>query len=191
METKVLAAIVKIVFWLSICTNNYEWLSPFSQNEALRFLMCREAFEMGYFYPHEMAPGASLLRELNYAFVSCKDNPLEDSFYLHSYSKPCQETPGGTLYWCHIEFNRSFRVYCERQESLGGHHASVWALARREAEAIHEIYISLDMVSSHNVSLYKRRQHLRNLRRMLGDDLFESGYIPPCVPIHRFSLIDP
>lgn len=165
-------------------------MRPILKYEIIRLAVVREAFGMGYFYPHEAAPGSSILGELQYAVGSCRGTPLEDPSFLHLYVRTCEEVRGGTFYWCHLEMNRQFRSYCEQQETLGGYHATVWSLARRDAEHLHEIYVSLDMLSTQNVSLYKRRQHLACVRKALGDELFELGYVPPSVPIHRFTQID-
>lgn len=185
-----LAVVAKFIFWISVATNQYRWMCPLLENKTVHSFVCSEAFAMGYFYPSEAAPGPSILSELNYAIQSCRDNPPEDLLYLHLYVRTCSEIRGGTFYWCHLELNRQFRSHCEAQETLGGYHAAVWSSVRKEAEVLHGIYVALDMLSSENVCLYKRRQYLALVRRSLGDQLFESGYVPPPVPVHRFTSID-
>ena len=189
MET--LVAFAKIIFWISVASNHYQWMRPLLDNVAIYNFVRAEAFAKGYFYPWEAAPGPSILADLHYAIQSCRDNPPEDLLYLHLYVRTCSEVRGGTFYWCHLELNRQFRSHCEAQETLGGYHAAVWSSVRKEAEFLHGIYLALDMLSSENVCLYRRRQYLAFVRRSLGDELFELGYVPPVVPVHRFTRINP
>lgn len=106
--------------------------------------------------------------------------PLED----------CQRFPARSLVNDLLSFNRSYRQHLDNRQSLETTYA--WELH----EALQEtdrLYLVWDTVRDARCDYYYvtvRRQALKKLREMIGDEAYYNGTLPPHVPVWRFARVD-
>jgi hypothetical protein len=88
-----------------------------------------------------------------------------------------------------LAFNRAYRHYVDIRASIIGPRQDQWIAAREEVDYLYQIW---DTVRDSRCEYYYvtvRRQALKKLRDMLGEDNYYRGNLPPYVPIWRFQEI--
>lgn len=89
-----------------------------------------------------------------------------------------------------LAFNRCYRQYLNVRQSMELAHAWKYQAALQETDQLYEIW---DIARDARCEYYYvsvRRQALRRLREMVGDEAYYTGRLPPHVPVWRFQKID-
>lgn len=89
-----------------------------------------------------------------------------------------------------LSFNRAYRRQLEASRGL--ELARWWDLheALQETDRLHLVWQTLAEAQCDHHYVTVRRQALKRLRDMIGDEAYYSGCMPPHVPIWRFHQID-
>ena len=85
-----------------------------------------------------------------------------------------------------LAYNRAYRQHMDLRQPLELVHACEFRLALQETD---RLYLIWDKVRDARCPYYYvtvRRQALKQLRELVGDDAYYSGNLPPCVPLWRF-----
>ena len=88
-----------------------------------------------------------------------------------------------------LSFNRSYRQHIDARQGTELAHA--WEL-RETLQETDRLYQVWDTVRDARCDYYYvtvRRQALKKLREMVGDEAFYGGSLPPYVPLWRFQQI--
>ena len=89
-----------------------------------------------------------------------------------------------------LAFNRQFRQELERRHCVDLAQAHVLQAVMHETDNLHRIWdLAHDSMCSNYYIVY-RRQALRNLRDLIGEQAIQAGLLPPHIPIWRFQSID-
>lgn len=130
-----------------------------------------------FVYEEGFAADVEMLRA---RYRALKDAPpLSDS-----YRYPNREMALGS-----VEFNRAYRKTLEYQIDL--HWNRDWF--QEVISETDQLYYIWDLVRDSNCDYYYvtvRRQALQSLKDKLGKEMYYSGWLPPCVPIWRFKVVD-
>lgn len=89
-----------------------------------------------------------------------------------------------------LAFNRSYRQHLDTCLSVELVHWWELREALQEADRLYQVW---DAVRDSRCDYYYvtvRRQALKRLREMIGEEAYYSGSLPPLVPIWRFQRID-
>jgi hypothetical protein len=89
-----------------------------------------------------------------------------------------------------LAFNRSYRQHIDSRQSLEPTHW--WELneALQETDRLYHIWDTVRDARCDYYYVNVRRQALKRLRELLGEQAYYSGCLPPHVPIWRFQRID-
>jgi hypothetical protein len=88
-------------------------------------------------------------------------------------------------------FSNAYIENCKRNISIGNlHEQEVWYKILKEAEHLHTIYDLVDDSVRPQYSLYQRRLALFKIKKLIGEEDFYKGKLPPNIPIWRFSEKD-
>jgi len=89
-----------------------------------------------------------------------------------------------------LAFNRSYRQHIDNRQALESTHW--WELNEtlQETDRLYQIWDTLRDARCDYYYVTVRRQALKRLRDMLGEQAYYSGCLPPHVPIWRFQRID-
>lgn len=89
-----------------------------------------------------------------------------------------------------ITFNRAYRAYLEGQVFARPHHQEEIGEAIAECDALYQAYdLARDAACEHYYT-YVRREALKKLKNLLGEEAYDSGELPPPVPVWRFTSLD-
>jgi hypothetical protein len=102
----------------------------------------------------------------------------------------CMRFPDRALINDMLAFNRTYRQHLDNRQSLELNNA--WELheMRLEADQLYQIW---DLARDTRCDYYYvtvRRQALKKLKELIGDQAFYSGCLPPHVPVWQFARID-
>jgi hypothetical protein len=89
-----------------------------------------------------------------------------------------------------LAFNRAYRQHLDNRQSL---ELTYWWELREMLQEVDRLYTIWDTVRDARCDYYYvtvRRQALKKLREMVGEDAYCSGALPPHVPVWRFARID-
>ena len=84
--------------------------------------------------------------------------------------------------------NRSYRQYLENCLPLYPHSAEL-KTAREEVEVLYQVWDAVRDARCEYYYVHIRRQALKKLQDMLGEDDYERGKLPPHVPHWRFTAL--
>lgn len=124
---------------------------------------------------------ASDLKLLRRRFHDLADAPkLEDGFRF-----PDRATVSDLL-----AFNRAYRQHLDVRQPL--ELPNWWDLreALQETDRLYQIWDTVRDARCEYYYVTVRRQALKKLREMVGDEAYLSGQLPPHVPVWRFKRID-
>jgi hypothetical protein len=89
-----------------------------------------------------------------------------------------------------LAFNRGYRQQADSRQSLELVHWWELRLALEETERLYQIWDSVRDARCEYYYASVRRQALKRVRDLLGEEAYYSGNLPPCVPLWRFQSID-
>ena len=89
-----------------------------------------------------------------------------------------------------LAFNRAYRQHIDIRQP--GEPASWWELrsALQETDHLYQIWDTVRDARCEYYYVTVRRQALKRLREMLGEEAYYSGRLPPYVPMWRFQPIN-
>lgn len=137
-------------------------------------------------------------REVRYVLTRAEDfgadlkllrrrhSDLIDAPYLHD----CHRFPDRAVISELLTFNRSYRQHLD---SLMAVELVKWWELREALQESDRLYQVWDTIRDARCDYYYvtvRRQALKRLREMLGEEAYASGTLPPHVPVWRFQRID-
>jgi hypothetical protein len=111
---------------------------------------------------------------------------LADAPPLHD----CMRFPDRALINDLLSFNRAYRQHLDNRQSL---EATYWWELREVLQEADRLYQIWDTVRDARCDYYYvtvRRQALKKLKEMVGDEAYYNGTLPPHVPVWRFARID-
>lgn len=89
-----------------------------------------------------------------------------------------------------MNFNRAYRSHLEARHAWEKwNQAEIWE-ALIETDRLWKVWDTLDDAHLRHFSRYRRRQALRTLRELLGEDAYARGAMPPPVPLQYLRAID-
>lgn len=150
--------------WLQGIAIGWEILDP----REVRYTLCR---------PPDFAADLNTLRRRRLELADAP--PASDA---HRF-------PDRSLVNEYLAFNREYRQQLDMRTA--GDPARYWQLREALQEA-DRLYLIWDAVRDARCEYYfvtVRRQALKRLREMLGEEAYYGGQLPPYVPLHRFHSI--
>ncbi len=137
-------------------------------------------------------------REVRYVLTRGEDFASDLKLLRRRYADLCDAPP---LYDCMrfpdrslvndmLAFNRAYRQHLDNRQSM--ELANAWQLHEMllEADRLYQVW---DLVRDTRCDYYYvtvRRQALKKLKEMIGDQAYYSGTLPPHVPVWRFARGD-
>jgi len=109
------------------------------------------------------------------------DPPLSD----------CDRFPPREVACQAIQFNRAYRRSVAARQRWELHHWWYWQEVLDETDWLYRCWDNLYTAEGgEGDDEESRRQSLRRLRELLGDDAYYGGRMPPAAPFWRFTWID-
>ena len=102
----------------------------------------------------------------------------------------CMRFPDRNLVNDLLTFNRAYKAHLEGRQEI--ELCNAWQLRQMILET-DALYAAYDLVRDAKADYYYvtvRRQALKKLKALIGDQAFYSGQLPPHVPVWRFTRID-
>jgi len=90
----------------------------------------------------------------------------------------------------YLAFSRSYCKQLALRRPLEPAHAEELDAALREAEQLQELWDTVKGARCQYYYVTYRRECLKRLREMIGDNAYYNGRLPPPVPLWRFHEID-
>ncbi|HXG10455.1 MAG TPA: hypothetical protein VNK04_11900 [Gemmataceae bacterium] len=163
----------------SVSADAYARLQPVLQAAALKWEILDQR-EVRYVLtrPEDFASDLKLLRRRYHDLIDAP--PLMD----------CLRFPDRAVVSELLAFNRAYRQHLDTCLTVELVH---WWELREALQETDRLYQVWDTVRDARCDYYYvtvRRQALKRLREMLGEEAYYSGTLPPHVPIWRFQRID-
>jgi len=89
-----------------------------------------------------------------------------------------------------LAFNRAYRQQIDNRQALELVHWWELRLALQETERLYQIWDTVRDARCDYYYIAVRRQALKRLRELVGEEAYYSGNLPPCVPLWRFRMVD-
>jgi hypothetical protein len=89
-----------------------------------------------------------------------------------------------------LTFNRAYRQYLADRWALGQHGARGLRETIQETDALYQVWDTIRDARYDYFYVTVRRQALRRLRDALGSEAYDTGCLPPHVPVWRFRYVD-
>jgi hypothetical protein len=89
-----------------------------------------------------------------------------------------------------LAFNRAYRQQIDGRQPLELAHWWELQLAVQETERLYHIWDTVRDARCENYYVTHRRQALKRLLELIGEEAYYSGNLPPCVPLWRFRQVD-
>jgi hypothetical protein len=86
-----------------------------------------------------------------------------------------------------LAFNASYRQYLEARRWVRRHEWEELSDVLGETDRLREIWQAAAEAAAEDHIWVCRRQALRRLQELIGDEAYYSGNLPPCVPLWRFE----
>lgn len=131
-------------------------------------------------------------------YFSEHESPIGDMEYLRKYYREFKDTPylGDVKYFPTLStlldgrnFNEEYRKSIARFQSIETYQSEKfnWCTSVLiESEFLYQIWDNAFTAANENYYYVTRRMALKNLKKVLGNDLYYSGQLPPVVPEWRF-----
>jgi hypothetical protein len=163
----------------TVSNDDYTRLQPTLQTLAVEWEIL-DAREVRYVLtrPEDFAADIKLLRR--------RWNDLADAPRLHD----CLRFPERAVISDLLAFNRAYRQHLDTCMTV---ELVRWWELRESLQETDRLYQVWDTVRDARCDYYYvtvRRQALKRLREMLGEEAYYSGCLPPHVPVWRFQRID-
>jgi hypothetical protein len=85
-----------------------------------------------------------------------------------------------------LVFNRAYRSYIELRQPTEMAHVSDLRAVQREVDYLYQVWDAVRDARCEYYYVTVRRQALKHLRELLGEEAYYSGQLPPHVPVWRF-----
>lgn len=89
-----------------------------------------------------------------------------------------------------LAFNRAYRKHIADRRPVELAHSWQLEAVLRETDQLYTIWETVKDARGECYYVTIRRQALKKLRELLGEEAYYSGRLPPCVPLWRFQQID-
>jgi len=86
-----------------------------------------------------------------------------------------------------LAFNRSYRQLLDVRQPLELVHGWELRMVLQETDRLYQVWDSVRDARCPYYYVTVRRQALKRLRDLIGDDSYYAGNLPPCVPLWRFG----
>lgn len=87
-----------------------------------------------------------------------------------------------------IAFNRNYKQYLEEQMNIYGPREDL-RTAKKETDHLYHVWDSLRDARCEYYYVHIRRESIRRLIELVGEDEYFAGNIPPHIPTWRFEII--
>jgi hypothetical protein len=156
----------------------YQWVRPALQMAAVQ-LEILDTREVRYI----LARGEDFVSDLN--LLQRRYHELADAPALgDSLRFPEREAVNEML-----SFNRAYRQHIDIRQSVELSHWWEHQATLQETEQLYQIWDTVRDARCEYYYVTVRRQALKRLRELLGDDDYYSGQLPPYVPVWRFQVM--
>lgn len=88
-----------------------------------------------------------------------------------------------------LAFNRAYRQHIDVRQTVELSHWWEYQAALQETEQLYQIWDTVRDARCEYYYVTVRRQALKRLRDLLGDEAYFSGQLPPYVPLWRFQVV--
>jgi hypothetical protein len=88
-----------------------------------------------------------------------------------------------------LVFNRSFRKYLEERQPLEQVRSAELRAVQQETDQLYQVWDSVRDARCEYYYVTVRRQALKRLRDLVGEERYFHGKLPPHVPLWRFEAI--
>jgi hypothetical protein len=89
-----------------------------------------------------------------------------------------------------LAFNRAYRQHIDIRQPLELIHWWELRTALQETDHLYQVWDSVRDARCDYYYVTVRRQALKRLRDLIGEEAYYSSTLPPCVPLWRFQKID-
>jgi hypothetical protein len=86
-----------------------------------------------------------------------------------------------------LAFNRSYRQLLDMRQPLELVHGWELRMVLQETDRLYQVWDSVRDARCPYYYVTVRRQALKRLRDLIGEDSYYAGNLPPCVPLWRFG----
>jgi hypothetical protein len=102
----------------------------------------------------------------------------------------CFRFPNRTAVNDLLAFNRAYRQHIDVRQPLELLHWWELRVALQETDRLYQIWDNVRDARCDYYYVTVRRQALKRLRDLVGEEAYYSGNLPPCVPLWRFRTIN-
>jgi hypothetical protein len=99
----------------------------------------------------------------------------------------CRRLPPATAIRQMLAFNAAYRQYLEARRWVRRHEWEELTEILSETDRLREVWQAAAEAVAEDHIWVCRRQALRRLQELIGDEGYYSGNLPPCVPLWRFE----
>ena len=137
-------------------------------------------------------------RELKYVLARPEDFPSDLSLLRRRYHDlahapavaDCARFPERSVVNDLLSFNRAYRQSVDVRQPVELLHWGELRLAIQETDRLYQIWDTVRDARCDYYYVTVRRQALKRLRELIGDEAYYNATLPPCVPLWRFQCID-
>jgi hypothetical protein len=86
-----------------------------------------------------------------------------------------------------LAFNRAYRRHLDSRQSLEQDRSQCLRTALKETDYLYQVWDSVRDARCEYYYITVRRQALKRLRQMIGDESYDTAELPPYVPLWRFQ----
>jgi hypothetical protein len=86
-----------------------------------------------------------------------------------------------------LSFNRQFRKHLESTSLIESHRANYFGQAMQETDRLYQIWDSVRDARCDFYYVTVRRQAMKKLKMLIGNEAYFSGELPPYIPTWRFQ----
>jgi hypothetical protein len=137
-------------------------------------------------------------RELRYILARPEDFAADLNLLRRRYQDLCEAPalddccrfPGRAAVNELLAFNRAYRQHIDVLQPVELVHSWELRSTLQETDRLYQVWDAVRDARCDYYYITVRRQALKRLREMVGDEAYYSGNLPPCVPLWRFQEID-
>jgi hypothetical protein len=134
-------------------------------------------------------------RELRYILARPEDFPADLNLLRRRYQDlseapaldDCYRFPERAAVNQLLAFNRAYRQHIDVRQPVELVHSWELRSALQETDRLYQVWDAVRDARCDYYYITVRRQALKRLREMIGEDAYYSGNLPPCVPLWRFQ----
>jgi hypothetical protein len=86
-----------------------------------------------------------------------------------------------------LAFNRAYRRHLDSRQALEQDRSQCLRTALKETDNLYQVWDSVRDARCEYYYITVRRQALKRLRQMIGDESYDTAELPPYVPLWRFQ----